>query len=291
MPEPVCPDGDFGSPIGGQTVATAVATGFHFLEGPVWIGSTLWLSDMDFGGGGPDNVPPSTIYEFDGDDANPVVVDAGSNGLAIDSNSMVIACTHDDRTVSRIDPTTLQRQTVADSYMGMKFNSPNDVAVRGDGTIYFTDPTWQLGNRQQEIPFKGVFRITLADEVVLVADDFGSPNGIALSPGEDTLYVADDAKGLVERFDVATDGSTSGRAEFAMTPGADGLCMDCAGNVYVAAYGGVRIFEPSGTEIGTIEVADKPSNCAFGGADRKTLYVTAGATLYAVDLEVPGLPY
>ena len=289
-PAPVCPEGEsYGSPLANGSAASEVATGIDFLEGPVWLGDRLWFSDMSFSGGGPDNVPPSTIHQLVDGSVSTAIADSGSNGLAIDQAGMVVACTHDERSVSLFDPTSLQRTTLVDDYMGMKFNSPNDATVRSDGTVYFTDPTWQLGNRPQETPYKGVYRLPPNGSPVLIADDFSSPNGIVLSPDEQLLYVADDGKGLVERFTVAADGSTSEREQFVMASGADGMSMDCAGNLYVTAHTGVMVVAPDGSTIGTITLADKPANCVFGGDDRKTLYITAGTTLYAITLAVPGL--
>jgi gluconolactonase len=214
----------------------------------------------------------------------------GSNGLAIDQDGLMVACTHDQRSISRIDPISGARSTVADQWMGMAFNSPNDAVVRSDGTIYFTDPNWQLGNRPQEINFEGVYRIRPAGTPELVDDGLNSPNGVALSPDETLLYVADDSNGNVWRYDVLSDGTTGTGSMFVTVPGADGMAMDCAGNLYVTSNMGVRVFDPAGSELGSIAVGDKPSNCAFGGSDRTTLFITAQDTLYSIELLVPGMP-
>jgi gluconolactonase len=214
-----------------------------------------------------------------------------SNGLALGIDGSIVACTHDERSVSRVDPVTQARTTLASAYMGKKFNSPNDAIVRSDGTIYFTDPTWQLGNRPQEINFKGVYRVDPQGEVHLVSDDFGSPNGIALSVDESTLYVADDQNGHVRSFDVATDGSTSGGdVHVPNVYGVDGIGVDCADNLYLTSHQGVIVTDASGQSLGTIQVGQKASNVTFGGADRKTLYITATNTLYEITMKVPGLP-
>jgi gluconolactonase len=276
-----------------QPTVVQVSKGYKFLEGPVWLADQerLFFSDMNFSGSGPDGVPPSTIYRLTPPDTVEVFTsDIHSNGLALDANGQIVACTHDQRSVSRVDPITAARSTIADSYMGDAFNSPNDAIVRMDGTIYFTDPTWQLGNRPQEIAFKGVYRIATDASVHLVSDDFGSPNGIALSPDEATLYVADDAKGHIRSFSLASDGTTSGGQVFATVGGIDGMAVDCAGNIYASSHQGIIVLDESGSEIGTIPVGQKPSNAAFGGKDRKTLYITTSSALYSIALNVPGLP-
>jgi len=290
----VCPPGmEYGDPLPAQATATEVAGGYKFLEGPVWLADAgvLFFSDMNFSGSGSDGVPPSTIYRLTPPSTVDVLTtDVHSNGLALDTDGSIVACTHDQRSVSRVDPTTAARTTLAATYEGDKFNSPNDAIVRGDGTIYFTDPTWQLGNRPQEIAFKGVYRIDTGGNVHLVADDFGSPNGIALSPDETTLYVADDANGHVRSFAVAADGATSGGEIFATVGGVDGMAIDCAGNLYASSHQGIMVFDAAGKQLGTIAVGQKPSNAAFGGPDRKTLYITTSNALYSVALNVPGLP-
>lgn len=292
--EPICPAGmSYGDPLAGAGDASLVGDGYNFTEGPLWLADqgVLLFSDMRFSDSGSEGWPPSTIHQLTPPSTFDVFLDpSGSNGLALDMSGDIVACTHDERSVSRIDPVSKARQTIVDTFMGDKFSSPNDAIVRSDGTIYFTDPTWQLGNRTQEIPFKGVYRLPPGGDAILVSDALGSPNGIALSPDETLLYVADDASGNVQRFDVDSGGATGSATLFTNVPGADGMAMDCAGNLYVTAQGAVRVFEPDGTELGSIAVAEKPSNCAFGGDDRTTLFITAQDGVYSVELAVPGFP-
>ncbi len=285
-----CPPGPYGAPLSGTPTATLVSSGFGFIEGPMWLESQgiLLFSDMDFAGA-QNGVPPSQIRQLSGDTLSAFLVPSGSNGLALGTDGSIIACTHDDRSLSRIDPVTKTRTTIVDRFEGKRFNSPNDVAVRSDGTLYFTDPTWQLGLRPQEIPFKGVFRVS-GDQASLVADNFISPNGIGLSPDESLLYVADDNAGHLRRFDVAPSGETSDGSVWASVPNPDGITVDCAGNVYAASSQGVVVFAPDGTSLGTISVGAHPANCAFGGSDHKTLFITARDKLYSIALGVPGPP-
>ena len=176
--------------------------------------------------------------------------------------------------------------------MGRAFNSPNDIAVRSDGTVYFTDPPYGLAGRPQEIPFLGVYRVSPTGDVSvewMSSSNSQRPNGIVLSPDESVLYLADTDDGVVRRFDVASDGSLSGEDTFvASARGADGMAVDTAGNLFVAAGPGVLVFAPDGTMWGVINVPEQPANVGFGDADLRTLYITARTTLYRVQLMVPG---
>jgi gluconolactonase len=232
--------------------------------------------------------PPSTVDVF--------VADSGTNGLALDLDGTVLGCSHKVQGIIRVNPTSGAMTTLLDTDSnGKHFNSPNDLTVRSDGTIYFTDPDYQLGSsRTSETGIKGVYRVTPSRQVILVDGTFGEPNGVALSPDETVLYVSDFSANAIRRFTVAADGSTSGRQNFATVTSPDGVAVDCAGNLYWASNtsaGAVRVFSPSGTQLGTISVPSGVSNVAFGGSDRKTLYITAGRGLYSLALNVPGFPY
>ena len=161
--------------------------------------------------------------------------------------------------------------------------------MRSDGTIYFTDPDWQLGGRDSETDTTGVYRIAPGGEVDQFETGLRNPNGIALSPDERTLYVGSQ-NDPVMAYALAADGTVGARSEFAGVSGTDGLAVDCAGNVYITA-GQVQVFDPDGEPLGTITAAETPANVAFGGADRRTLYITARRGLYAIQLNVPGYPY
>ena len=272
-------------PLDGAGAVQLVQEGFQFLEGPAWNSAEGVLVFSD--------IPANTIYELTPPDTivsfrNP---SGNANGLAFDTQGRLLAAEHGNRRVSRTEGNG--PVAVADAYEGDRLNSPNDVAVRSDGTLYFTDPPYGIDEAQRELQFNGVFRV--APGGALTAEwegDLSSrPNGVALSPDEQTLYVADTAAGSVRRYDVAVDGSLSGEAVFtADAPNADGMAIDSAGNVFVTTSAGVRVFAPDGSLWGTIAVPRVPANCAFGGADRKTLYITARQGLYRVSLPIAGQP-
>jgi gluconolactonase len=269
-------------PIAGIDPVAEAAGGFAFTEGPVWFEASgkLYFSDIP-PGRIHELTPPSTVVVFREPSGN-------SNGLGIDHNGLLVACEHSGRRVSR----TLQSgtvQTIVDAYQGNALNSPNDVIVRSDGNLYFTDPTY--GGNPNEIGFQGVFRVDPSGAISLVADDMTAPNGIALSPDESVLYVTDSEDDYLRHYTVASDGTVSGGqklADTANTP--DGMAVDVAGHLYVATAAGIEVYKSDGMLHGTIGVPEQPSNCTFGGADKKTLYITARTSLYGVELNLPGLP-
>jgi gluconolactonase len=270
-----------------------LADGFVFVEGPVWsdqLGALLF-SEMDFGGDG-SNGPPSKIHLVtEGGQPLVFLANGGSNGLAIDETGL-LACTHDTQAVSRIDLTTKERTLLAPHVNGKHFNSPNDLVPSSTGHIYFTDPDWQLGSRKNETGITGVYWRSPDGKVTLVEGTLPKPNGIHLSPDEKTLYVgANDGK--VYRYSIDATGRPQGKRQFASVDGPDGFTVDCAGNLYVASHGAgkVEVFGPKGEKLHSISVAPKTTNLAFGGSDRKTLYVTAGSGVYSLRGQIPGYPY
>ena len=272
-----------------KLISKASGTASGTYEGPVWLSASgvLLLSDITFTT--PVNpaqvlklVPPSTVTTY--------LADAGINGMAVDASGTVFGCSHQVQGLVRLDYAGAKLTSVVESYGGKKFNSPNDLVLRSDGTIYFTDPDYQLGNRTSETGKKGIYRVSPSGTVSVVDDTFNQPNGITLSPDETVLYVADYARNAVRTFSVAADGGTSGRKDFATVPSPDGFAMDCLGNLYVASGspGTIEVYSPSGGKLGSVTVAASTSNAAFGGPDGKTLYITAGKALYSLDMNLPG---
>ncbi len=272
-------------PIAGIEPVALVQGGFSFTEGTVWLPALGVLRFSD--------IPESRIHELD-PSSDTISVwrepSANTNGNGLAPNGDIFMCEHSGRRVSRSPAAGAPAPTtVADAYMGMSFNSPNDVIVRSDGQAYLTDPTYGLMG-QQEIPWQGVYRVDTSGEVHLVGDEYGQPNGIALSPDETKLYVSDSQDGGLYSYDVATDGSTGARTLLIDADPSDGMAVDDAGNLYLTTGAGVEVYRDDGTPWGTIPVPEQPANCTFGGADRKTLFITARTGLYRVVLNVPGLP-
>jgi gluconolactonase len=273
-------------PLMGRGDVEKIRGEFTFTEGPVWIASESLLLFSD--------IPADTIYQLQPPATVTVfrMPSGKSNGLGLDAQGRLIASEHDNRRVSRTlaDGTVV---TVADRWQGKRLNSPNDNITRSDGTIYFTDPPYGVPTGQtRELDFQGVFRVDPAGMLHLESRDMNRPNGVALSPDEKTLYVDDTADGLVRKFPVRPDGSLGPPTIFAPATGGggDGMAMDNAGNLYVTTNVGVTVYKPSGMTWGTISVPEVPTNCTFGGPDRKTLYITAPTSIYRVTLKVPGLP-
>lgn len=272
-------------PISGIGPVELVQGGFSFTEGTVWLPALGVLRFSD--------IPQSRIHELD--PANDMITvwrepAANTNGNGLAPNGDILMCEHSGRRVSRSPAAGAPAPvTVAGAYMGMSLNSPNDVIVRNDGQAYFTDPTYGLMG-QQEIPWQGVYRVDAGGTVHLVGDEYGQPNGIALSPDEAKLYVSDSQDGGLYVYDVAPDGSTGPRTLLIDAGPSDGMAVDDAGNLYLTTGAGVEVYREDGTPWGTIAVPEQPANCTFGGADRKTLFITARTGLYRVDLNVPGLP-
>ncbi len=250
---------------------------YMFTEGPLWIpGEGLVFSD----------IPADTIYRGDGSVFRKP--SGNSNGLALDCEGRLIACEHGNRRVTRTEKDG-SINVLADEYMGRRLNSPNDLVVRSDGMIFFTDPPYGIKAREAELPFCGVYAIVPPDnELKLLSVYFRRPNGVALSPDEKTLYVADSGDGFIQAFDVAEDGMLSNSRLFARAR-PDGMKVDVKGRLWTSDGKGVSVFSPEGEKLEFIEFSHAPSNCAFGGDDNKTLFVTARPSVFKVRVETAGL--
>ena len=268
------------NPVGAGPVEN-VAAGFQFTEGPVWMPTTGWLFS---------DIPANTIYRAD---KTIFRSPAGhSNGLAIDTEGRLIACEHGNRRVTRTEADGTIT-VLADEYLGHKLNSPNDLTVRSDGTIFFTDPPYGVDEGKRELPFCGVYSVKPGkepgkepgNEPVLLSVYFSHPNGICLSPDEKTLYAADSQDNFIQAYDLREDGLLANSRLFCRCDNPDGIKSDKQGNVWAATSKGIMVFRPDGSHAGTIEVAEHPSNCAFGGEDGKTLFITARTGVYKAQLK------
>ena len=286
-----------------------LADGFEWSEGPVWNRQDGYLLFSDI----PNNVinqwsPGNGISKFlypagytgPSDDYSK---EPGSNGLAFDERGRLILCQHGDRRLARLE---LDKSftTLADQYQGKRLNSPNDLAQKSDGSIYFTDPPYGLpqgaDDPSRELDFCGVYRLSPDGEVTLLTKEMTRPNGVAFSPDEKTLYVAqsDPKAAVVQAFDVQPDGTlANSRVFFDATKMVgkakglpDGLKIDAHGNLFATGPGGVLVIAPDGAHLGTIRTGQATANCAFGD-DGRTLYMTADMLLLRVKLSTQGARY
>jgi gluconolactonase len=258
-----------------------VADGRGFTEGPVWREGELLFSD----------IPTSRTYAWrDGDLRVFREPSRQANGLTVDLDGRLLACEHEGRRVSR-EGAGGAFEDVATHYDGKRLNSPNDIVVRSDGRIFFTDPPYGLPDEShRELSFNGVFTVSPSGELALLADDFERPNGLAFSPDERTFYVADTARHHVRAFDVTADGTITGGRVFAETRDQgrpDGMKVDREGRLYVCATY-VQVFDAGGRMLGAIECPQMPANCAWGD-DGSTLYITARTAVYRTRLRTVGL--
>lgn len=277
-PEPVCPEGPFAAPQAGTS--TDVCGDFDYAhgynEGPTWVEAqgAFYFSNFVQGAAGGD-LSGDIIKYTPGGGCERVFEDVGTNGLAVSADGNLLGASHKTRSISKFDLSTKEITVVADRYMEQLLDSPNDLVEHSNGGIYFTNPVYELGGRPQGV---GPALFWRAPGGTLTLLEQGVMNGIALSPDETRLYVVNGGA-----FDLAADGTPGENSDFPLS--ADGLAVDCAGNVYLS---GGSIRDPDGNEIGTFPGG---TNLAFGGADRKTLFVVGGGTgAHVVPMNVPGLP-
>ncbi len=270
------------SPVPEGASVEKIAGEFRFTEGPIWYENRLLFTDI------PANkivewTPEKKIHDF-------LKPSGHANGLAMNPEGRLLLAQHDGR-VSRL---TKQKkiEPIVESYDGKRLNSPNDLTVTKDGTIYFTDPPYGVDRKERELPFSGVYRIDPEGSLTLLTKSFSRPNGIVLSPNENTLYVNDSAKDHVRVFDLKDGSMTNGRI-FARPDSdekgtVDGMTVDSNGNLYTTGPGGVWIYSSGGKKLDRLKVPPRATNVAFGGPDRKTLYITAAQNVFRVKLNTVG---
>ena len=303
-----------------QPVLEKVVTspGFKWTEGPVWISAGYLLFA---------EIPSNSIRKWVPGQGASIFMqpsgwkestpysgpEPGSNGMTLDSHGRLTVAGHAQRDVWRLEQMDPKAQAtiLADSYQGKRLNSPNDLVYKSDGTLYFTDPPYGLPKQDsdptKQLAFNGVYRLpgalthkpgTAPDrgQLQLLIKDLPRPNGIAFSPDEKYLYVNNsEPKKLWMRYTVKPDGTlTDAKLFFDATSdtrvGApDGMKVDQKGNVYSAGPAGVWIFSPEGQHLGTLDIPERVGNVAWGGADHKTLYITASTSVYRIRLNIPGV--
>ncbi len=284
-----------------------LAEGFDWSEGPVWIkdGGYLLFSD----------IPRNSVMKWkEGEGVSLFmkpsgytgVVDylpePGSNGLNVDAEGRVVFCEHGDRRVSVLTKNGGKR-TLVDNYQGKRLNSPNDSVFKSNGDLYFTDPPYGLPKQwddpRRELDFCGVYRLAKDGELTLLTDTMTRPNGIGFAPDEKTLYVAqsDPEDAIWMAFDVKSDGTLGqGRKFYDVTAWVkegqkglpDGMALDQAGNLFATGPGGLHIFAPDGTLLGSLETGQATGNCTFGD-DGSTLYINADMYLVRIKTKSKGI--
>lgn len=277
----------------GDPPVELVQSGFQFLEGPVWDRRRGLLVFSD--------IPGLTLYQYRPDSGVSVYREncAYPNGNTFDRDGRLLTCEHAGRQVVRQEADG-SLTPIATRFEGKRLNSPNDIVVRGDGAVFFTDPPYGLQPphgvlAERELPFNGVYRLDPDGNVTLLVDDFERPNGLAFGPSEQLLYIDDTARGHIRVFTVSDDGRLRDDRVFAVLRGdgrgrPDGLKVDRDGNVYCTGPGGVWVFSPLGGLLGRIRVPEQTANLAWGDDDLQTLYLTATTSLYRIRLGIPGIP-
>ena len=256
-----------------------ICTGFQFVEGPVWKeGVGLLFSD----------VWPSTIHRWSPADSTVSIhlkPSDSSNGLTYDRQGHLILTQMQQRRVSRQEVNGTITP-LASSFRGKRFNSPNDIVVSSSGAIFFTDPDFNVPPGQaKELAFKGIYRLSPSGAIQLIDSTFDKPNGICFSPDEKRLYVNESPQHKIYVWDATNDSTFTNKRVFYTIPQngyADGMKTDSAGNVYCTGPGGVWVVSPEGAFITLITTPETPANCAWGDADRKTLYITAKSSVYRI---------
>jgi gluconolactonase len=310
--------------VSGDAKLERVATGFGFTEGNIWVpqgkGGYMLFSD----------IPANVIYKMtpdgkasiymeksgytkpdiwrvgfiqtNGKDRNDPAFEEfpmiGSNGLALDRQGRLIIATWAGRSIDRIEKNG-KRTVLAEAYEGKRFGGTNDVVVKQDGGVYFTDTFGGLRLREKdpkkELDFNGVY-LWKDGKLTLLISDIPNTNGLAFSPDEKYLYVNGSRDKYVKRYDVMPDGTLANGIMFIdiskdPTPGiTDGLKVDTKGNVWETAAGGVWIISPGGKHLGTIRTPELAANVEFGDTDHKTLYIAARTSIYRIRVNVPGIP-
>lgn len=270
-----------------------IAGGMKFTEGPVWIPKHQKLVFSD--------IPNSKLMQWTEAEGLALFRESQqANGNIIDSLGRIISCQHAARNVIRINEDGSET-VLADRYDGKRFNSPNDAALRSDGTLWFTDPAWGLVG-EHEIQGHWVYKLNLdTGNSVPVIEDLAMPNGIVFSPDESRLYVADtgghprhpnqkfhDLPPVIRCYEINPQGDL-GAMLFKIDAGSDGMAVDANGNLFTTHDGKVIVYSKDGVELEQIEVPEGPANVCFGGPDYKTLFITARTSLYRVQMRTGGV--
>ena len=272
-----------------------LADDFQFTEGPIWHPREKHLIFSD--------IPANRMFRWSEADGLDIFREPSNmtNGNTYDRQGRILSCEH---ATSRVTRTALDGSVavLASHYQGKELNSPNDIVVRNDDTVWFTDPTYgRLANtgvvREPQLDFRGVYRLHPQDgRLDLMAKDFEMPNGLAFTPDHRQLYVADTPRRHIRKFAIESDGSLAGGEVFAESTGSgagapDGLKTDETGHVFCAGPGGVHVYDPAdGTCLGVLQTPAFCANFTWGGDDFRTFFLTSSTCLYRTRLKAPGIP-
>jgi gluconolactonase len=266
-----------------------LATGFVFTEGPLWHPEGFYYF-VDIRQSRLHRVFPGKAPELMRDQTGE------GNGTTFDLQGRLVICEGGNRRVTRWSSQT-QSEVLMDRWEGKRLNRPNDVVCRSDGSLYFTDPGLRVPFAERELPNAGVYRITPDGSTSMVAD-CEYPNGLAFSPDERTLYVANTRwTQYIHAFELDAGGDVVRRRIFADMSSddkdgvPDGMKVDVEGRIYCTGPGGTWVFMPDGTKLGIIRTPEVPANLAFGGPDLRTLFFTAKTSIYTLRMKVPGQPH
>jgi len=280
--------------IGPSSKLERIVSGFRFIEGPVWHPYDQVLIFSDILG--------DCMYRWSEKEGLSTFREPShmANGNTYDREGRLLTCEHATSRVSRTERDGNQ-VVLASHFNGKELNSPNDIVVKSDGAIYFTDPNSGRGPlygvaREQELPFQGVYRIHPVDQAFdLLVDDFSKPNGLCFSLDEKQLFINDTNRNHVRVFDVTEDGTLRNGRVWAETIGEgegvpDGMKIDQEGNLYCCGPGGIHVFDGMANCLGVIRMTEKAANFAWGDEDMCSLYISASTTLYRLRSKIPGLP-
>jgi gluconolactonase len=267
------------SPVPAEAKVEEISTGIKWGEGPLWKDGRLLFSDV----GG------NTMYQWSPTEktTTPYLQPSNtSNGLTLDKQGRLVFCQSGLHRIAREDSKG-NIVALASSYKGKEFNEPNDVVVKSDGSIFFTDPNF---GHTSNIGFRGIYRISTSGNVQLLDSTFDKPNGICFSPNEKKLYVNDSPKHTIYVWDVVNDSTITNKKLFYTIPinaNVDGMKVDAEGNVYCSGPTGIWVILPSGLLVDKISTPQHTNNCGWGDADGKTLYITGWHSVYRIRLAAP----
>ncbi len=279
-------DPTFSELVAPATLPKRIAEGFQFVEGPAWLDSSNQLIFSD--------IPANILYSYAPERGHQIWRRPSdhTNGNSVDQKGRLVSCQHGTRTVTRT-LTDGSRENIASHYDGKRLNSPNDVAVTRDGSVWFTDPPYGIVLTDSEQSAQRVYRVPPeGGDPIAVFEDCSRPNGLCFNLDESILYVADSdpAYHHIRRFQVTPEKTLIGGEIFCeINPGVpDGIRCDEYGNVWSTAGDGVHVYAPNGKLLGKILIPQVASNCTFGGVDRQTLYITAISAVWSLPITVRG---